>query len=79
MSAPATWERGYALRFKSKHLKPLERRLNWLRACQATETANSYELAELTALEHAVAELRCLLDDRSDGGVSTDSTDGEDQ
>ena len=52
------------LRFRRRHLKPLERRLHWLIANEATDKLNSFEMAELVALENAIAELRCLLDGR---------------
>lgn len=50
--------------FKTKHLKALERRHRWLASQVESGTANSYDKAELSALESALAELRDALDDR---------------
>ena len=51
-------------RFKGKHLATLQRRHDFLAACEATFTANSYERAERAALEAALGELRAILDAR---------------
>lgn len=54
----------YVPPFKTKHLKALERRYQWLVSQLEDGTANSYDKAELAALESALAELRDTLDDR---------------
>jgi len=51
-------------RFKSRHLAVLQRRHDFLAACEATDTANSYERAERAALEAALGELRAVLEAR---------------
>ena len=48
-------------RLKNRHLAILQRRHDFLLACEATDTANSYERAERAALYAALGELKALL------------------
>lgn len=50
--------------FKSRHLASLTRRYNFLVACEATDSANSYDKAERAALEAALPELTDILERR---------------
>ena len=54
----------YVRRFNRRHLAVLQRRCDFLIACEATDNANSYEKAERAALQAALAELRPILDAR---------------
>lgn len=47
--------------FRRKHFAVLQRRANFLAACEATGSANSYEKAERAALEAALGELRTVV------------------
>jgi hypothetical protein len=53
-------------RLRSSHLRTLERRRNYLDAEKAQGRANSYELAELSALSAVLAEIQ---ERREHGGV----------
>lgn len=57
---------------KRRHLAVLQRRHDFLLACEATDTANSYERAERAALYAALGELKALLAlrDRDDTGIA---------
>lgn len=68
-------------RFRRKHLDLLQRRADFLAACEATGRANSYEKAERAALEAALGELRTVLEQKekergSNGQVNSDSAAG---
>lgn len=51
-------------RFCKRHLTVLQRRHDFLVACEATDSANSYEKAERAALAAALGELKTILQDR---------------
>ena len=61
--------------FRRRHLTVLQRRANFLAACEATGSANSYEKAERAALDAALGELRTVVtsepEQDSDDAVST--------
>ena len=47
--------------FRRRHLAVLQRRANFLAACEAVGSANSYEKAERAALDAALGELRTVM------------------
>jgi hypothetical protein len=52
---------------RSKHIRALERRLNFLDACVATDNANTYELAERDAIQAVLAFVKVRLEEKSLG------------
>lgn len=52
--------------FRRRHLTVLQRRANFLAACEATGSANSYEKAERAALDAALGELQAAADSDTD-------------
>lgn len=53
------------LGLRRRHVAVLQRRLDFLEACESTGRTNDYERAEASALAAALAELRSLLAARS--------------
>lgn len=49
---------------RRRHIAILQRRHDFLLACEATDDANSYEKAERAALEAALGELKTIMDER---------------
>ncbi len=54
------------MRLKAKHLRVLERRYRWLREQVISGQGNSYEKAEVSALEAALEILRIPNDDEGE-------------